>query len=164
MTTHKPPTVDPVAALRWAQSRSTQSPWLHEEVAKRMEERLQWIVQKPAAWLDWEPSRGGLQGHARVQKRYPRAQAFVYEQAPAHLVTSRNALTTPWWSPARWGNSAICFGLPAQPVPMLWANMVLHMVPDPQALIARWYQALATDGFAMFSCLGPDTLRELRAV
>ena len=47
---------------------------------------------------------------------------------------------------------------------MLWANMLLHMAADPQALIARWHQALAVDGFLMFSCLGPDTLRELRAL
>jgi malonyl-CoA O-methyltransferase len=30
--------------------------------------------------------------------------------------------------------------------------------------MARWQQALAVDGFLMFSCLGPDTLRELRGV
>jgi malonyl-CoA O-methyltransferase len=47
---------------------------------------------------------------------------------------------------------------------MLWANMQLHMAADPQALIAQWQQALEVDGFLMFSCLGPDTLRELRAV
>ena len=47
---------------------------------------------------------------------------------------------------------------------MLWANMALHMAADPQALIAQWHRALATDGFLMFSCLGPDTLRELRAL
>ena len=28
----------------------------------------------------------------------------------------------------------------------------------------QWHQALAVDGFLMFSCLGPDTLRELRAL
>ena len=38
---------------------------------------------------------------------------------------------------------------------MLWANMALHMAADPQALIAQWHRALATDGFLMFSCLGP---------
>jgi malonyl-CoA O-methyltransferase len=47
---------------------------------------------------------------------------------------------------------------------MVWANMLLHMTPDPQALIARWHQSLAVDGFLMFSCLGPDTLRELRGL
>jgi malonyl-CoA O-methyltransferase len=40
--------------------------------------------------------------------------------------------------------------------------MALHMSPDPQALIQRWHSLVQTDGFLMFSCLGPDTLRELR--
>ena len=49
------------------------------------------------------------------------------------------------------------------PAPALvWANMMLHAVVDPPALIARWHGLLAVDGFVMFSCLGPGTLRELR--
>jgi len=31
-------------------------------------------------------------------------------------------------------------------------------------LFVQWQQALAVDGYVMFSCLGPDTLRELRAL
>ena len=54
--------------------------------------------------------------------------------------------------------------VPAAPVQMLWANMALHTAADPEALIAEWHRLIAVDGFAMFSCLGPDTLRELRAV
>jgi malonyl-CoA O-methyltransferase len=45
---------------------------------------------------------------------------------------------------------------------MLWANMALHMAADPQELIAHWHHALAIGGFLMFSCLGPDTLAQLR--
>ena len=44
---------------------------------------------------------------------------------------------------------------------MLWANMALHTSDDPSALLQKWHQLLAVDGFLMFSCLGPDTLREL---
>jgi malonyl-CoA O-methyltransferase len=51
-----------------------------------------------------------------------------------------------------------------QPAGMLWANMSLHMTDQPQALLQQWHQALAVDGFLMFSCLGPDTLKELRAL
>jgi malonyl-CoA O-methyltransferase len=40
--------------------------------------------------------------------------------------------------------------------------MMLHAVADPPALFQRWHRALAIDGFVMFSCLGPGTLRELR--
>ena len=47
---------------------------------------------------------------------------------------------------------------------MLWANMALHMAAQPSELMARWHETLAVDGFLMFSCLGPDTLRELRAL
>jgi malonyl-CoA O-methyltransferase len=42
--------------------------------------------------------------------------------------------------------------------------MHLHMVADPEALLRTWHDALAVDGFLMFSCLGPDTLRELRGL
>lgn len=47
---------------------------------------------------------------------------------------------------------------------MLWANMALHEAADPQALLGEWHKALKVDGFLMFSCLGPDTARELRKV
>jgi malonyl-CoA O-methyltransferase len=47
---------------------------------------------------------------------------------------------------------------------MLWANMALHTADNPQALLQKWHQLLAVDGFLMFSCLGPDTLRELNQV
>ena len=47
---------------------------------------------------------------------------------------------------------------------LLWANMMLHAVADPAALMQRWRRALAVDGFLMFSTLGPDTLAGLRAL
>lgn len=47
---------------------------------------------------------------------------------------------------------------------MVWANMALHHEPLPLPLLKRWHGLIRTNGFLMFSCLGPDTLRELRAV
>ena len=38
------------------------------------------------------------------------------------------------------------------------------MAADPQALIAQWSKLLAPEGFLMFSCLGPDSLVELRNI
>jgi malonyl-CoA O-methyltransferase len=162
MASHIPPSIDPVAADRWAKSIAVVSPpWLHEEVARRMEERLQWIVRKPGSWLDWEPSRGGYFGHERVRRRYPDALAAVWEPIDHRVNASKSALTPAWWRFASRKRAPI-FGLPAAPVDMVWANMALHMAADPQALIGRWYDALADDGYLMFSCLGPDTLAELR--
>ena len=57
-----PPTIDPVAASHWHQTAAAESPWLHEEVASRMQQRLDWIVKPPQKWCDWEPVRRGMRG------------------------------------------------------------------------------------------------------
>jgi len=163
MATRRPPTIDPVAAERWARAAPPRSPWLHEEVGRRMEDRLQWIRREPTLWADWEPVRGGLAAHAAIARRYPHATCHAIEPDPQRAQLAARALGRPWWR--RLGGAP----LKLEPVPpgaaqMVWANMQLHMAADPQALIARWHQALATDGFLMFSCLGPDTLAELRAL
>ena len=163
MTTERPPTLDPTAAARWARLPQVRSAWLHEEVARRMEDRLQWIVTRPERWVHWEPLRGGLEAQALLAKRYPSSECFVMEDAPMSPI-ARKRMTPAWWSPARWTGPGVHFDAPAQPVQMLWANMALHMAADPQALLARWHSLLDVDGFLMFSCLGPDTLRQLRAV
>lgn len=130
-----------------------------------MQERLQWIRLAPKAWCHWEPVRGGLQAHALIGQRYPQAECIVVETVPRHAAMAREALRQPWWRPTRWRAPQIRFAQPApESVHMLWSNMALHMVADPQALFAQWLQALAVDGYLMFSCLGPDTLRELRAL
>ena len=129
-----------------------------------MEERLQWIVQKPARWVHWAPLQGGMQAQALIAKRYPESTCFVLEAGAERAQTARNLIAKPWWRPSRWSGPAVKFERPEQPVQMLWANMALHTAADPQALIADWHALLDVNGFAMFSCLGPDTLRELRAV
>ena len=139
------------------------SPWLHEEVARRMEERLQWIVKEPRHWLHWQALRGGLQGHQLLRRRYPKALCSLLQEPPATALTLRQVLAQPWWSPARWKNPPRLHA-PPEPVDLVWANMALHMAADPQALINRWYELLQTDGFLMFSCLGPDTLAEVRTL
>ncbi|MDB5878481.1 MAG: biotin synthase [Variovorax sp.] len=169
----RPPTIDATAAARWERltppavpaSDTPASPWLHEEIGRRMEDRLQWITVKPKTWADWSPLRGGLEAHALVARRYRDAPSFVIE--PDAVLAARTAATlaAPWWTARRWQGAQARFdALPEQGVDMLWANMALHMAADPQALIAAWHRRLATDGFLMFSCLGPDTVRELRGL
>ena len=163
MTADRPPTIDPVAAARWQERAPAESPWLHEEVARRMEDRLQWIRREPQAWAHWEPVRGGMAVHAAIERRYPRARCFAVEPEPHRAQAARHALAKPWWR--RIGGRTVEFvPVPQGAAQMLWANMALHLSADPQALIGQWHRALATDGFLMFSCLGPDTLRELRAL
>ena len=160
----RPPTIDPVASARWAAWPHLQSPWLHEEVGRRMEDRLQWIRLQPNRWVDWAPVSGGLQTHRLLQARYPQARCQVIEPTPAREQLARRALQAAWWK--RWFFSQPqSFEAPAPAsADMVWANMALHTSEDPNALLRQWHQLLAVDGFLMFSCLGPDTLREIAEI
>jgi malonyl-CoA O-methyltransferase len=141
------------------------SPWLHEEVARRMEERLEWINLQPQSWAHWSPVRGGLEAHELLSRRYPDAECFVVADNADRSEYVAKAIAKPWWQPARWTAKPTYFETPVDgAVQMLWANMALHMAADPQALMAQWHRALAVDGFLMFSCLGPDTLQEMRVL
>ena len=159
-----PPSLDPVACARWATWPHATSPWLNEEIGRRMEDRLQWIRLQPTSWVDWAPVSGGLQTHAKLRARYPQAQCHVVETSPEREQLARHTLQAPWWK--RWFTPTTWHvGVPqAGSVNMLWANMALHTSDNPQGLLQQWHQLLAVDGFLMFSCLGPDTLRELAEV
>ena len=162
MSDSLPPTIDPIAAARWQRIAAQASPWLHEEVGRRMQERLQWIVRSPEHWCDWEPLRGGMQAHALLRERYAQAACTVVQTQPEQLRVVQRELEAPWWQPRRWTGARQQFGLTVDAgMDMLWSNMHLHELADPQAMLARWHGALRPQGFLMFSCLGPDTLREL---
>ena len=166
-STQRPPTLDPIAVERWQRTAPGITPWLHEEVASRMLDRLQWIKLQPAVWAHWGAVRGGLQAHAALLKQYARAQCHVIESSEHRKDLARAALVPPWWKKIlrmlSGGASATRFDAPAPgSLNMLWANMALHEAADPQALLATWHRLLAVDGFVMFSSLGPDTAREVR--
>jgi malonyl-CoA O-methyltransferase len=106
-----------------------------------------------------------LQAHALLTRRYPDSECFVVETSADRLKFAIEKMVKPWWAPARWKATPLRFELPPEAgVQMVWANMLLHHAAVPQALMAQWHRALAVDGFVMFSCFGPDTLRELRGV
>jgi malonyl-CoA O-methyltransferase len=128
-----------------------------------MEDRLQWIRLQPKSWVDWAPVNGGLKAHALLRQRYPEAHVYVLEPSVQRQDKARAVLRSNWLK--RLMNQGPRFEAPAQgSADMLWANMALHTNADPQALLQQWHALLAVDGFLMFSCLGPDTLKELQAV
>ena len=162
------PTIDPIASERWSQLNHPETPWLHEEIGRRMEDRLQWIRLQPKTWVDWAPVNGGLQTHAAVRARYPKANCLALETSELRLQKAKVALTNPWWKVWQRQTVAVASlskGFPQQEAAdMVWANMALHTAVAPQSLLRAWHSLLATDGFLMFSSLGPDTLRELQPI
>ncbi|MDO8456283.1 MAG: biotin synthase [Burkholderiaceae bacterium] len=167
MPSQRPPTIAPSASEHWQRIAPAASPWLHVEVARRMEERLQWIRLQPSAWAHWGAVRGGSQIHAQLVKHYPKADCFVVEAGEKYAQEAIKFIAKPKWQLTKLLGGRPTTQLSTPPdasVNMVWANMQLHNALDPQELLAQWHQALAVDGFLMFSCLGPDTLRELRGM
>lgn len=160
--------LDPVAvdAIVRRLARQDEAPWLHREVARRMAERLVLIKRQPQIVVDWWSHLGG--GADRLAEAYPKSRRIAIEPLPSLVERDRAAARAPWWSARRWAGAAVSAQLDSEPLPegveLVWSNMMLHGVADPPALFARWQEMLAVDGFVMFSCLGPGTLRELRAL
>jgi malonyl-CoA O-methyltransferase len=159
----RPPTVDPVASARWLSAATPVVPWIHDEVGRRMVDRLTWIRRQPKRWLDWSPSLGGGVSHDLICALYPDARAVFDGPFDAPVVAQRER-RVPGWRRAmhRWTGLASGAVGGDEPVDMLWSNMGLHMTDDPGGWMRRWHDALTPDGFLMFSCLGPDTLKSVR--
>ena len=146
-------------ALRAQLRRRGPAPWLHGEVAQRMAQRLSIVKQAPADVLDWWAASGG--GRERLREACPRARIRAVE--PAGLPRDP---ASPWWgrlwrsTSSAWADDAV----PPAQAQLLWSNMMLHWAIDPTQVMQQWHRALAVEGFVMFSCFGPDTLRELRTL
>lgn len=132
--------------------------WLHGEIARRMAERLALIRQPPAHILDWaSPSGASL---ALLRQQCPQAEIVALDFHGQRLAEPGSG---GGWLQRLFSRREVAAGSGARPVgDLLWANMMLHWVDDLPQLLPRWQAALAVDGFLMFSCFGPDTLRELR--
>lgn len=131
-----------------------QAPWLHQEVARRMAERLGLLARKPLQVLDCS---GRAEGDAQVLRQaLPGAQVLV-RGAPRRAAGWRSVLGVR--PPVHFDDVA-----QAGQGQMLWSNMQLHWTPSPMATFKRWHEALAAGGLLFFSTLGPGTLQPLQVV
>ena len=147
-------------------ARADAPPWLHGEIAGRLMERLAPLRAEPARIVEWWSGSGG--GDALLRERYPRAARVAVEPDGAAFERRRARERRPWWSlGAQRSVTVVSDRADAAAIgraQLVWANMVLPFVADPPALMARWHALLEVEGVVAFSCLGPDTLRELRAL
>jgi malonyl-CoA O-methyltransferase len=144
---------------------AAEPPWLHAAVARRMAQRLPWILRQPRTVLQWWGAIGG--DDAVLAAAYPAARRVSVEPDAGTVARRAAAARAPWWSTRRWAGSAPVFVAEGDALPaaqLLWANMALHWVADPRAMLLRWKRALTDDGFLMFSTFGPATLGGLHAL
>jgi len=138
---------------------------LETEIGTRMLERLDYMRVSPQRILD--AGSGPAPQAAALAKRYPGALLLALDFS---LPMLRQARALGWLARLRGARRplAVCASLGRLPfaansVQLLWANMVLHWADDPRAALAEFQRVLAPGGLLMFSTLGLDTLKELRA-
>ena len=143
---------------------------LQREIASRMLDRLDYVKIQPACVLDVGCGTGA--SLAALGERYPRARiAGVDISEPMLRVGNRQRSRLRWLMPFLRGlKSAALLAGDAQALPLkgraaglVWSNLMLHWLPDPQAGLREMYRVLEVGGLLMFSTFGPDTLQELRA-
>lgn len=146
--------------------------FLYGEVARRMLGRLQYIRVQPQAMLD--AGCGAGDNLALLRERYAEAAYTGLDNCEALLEVARKrhapgGLSAWIGKLARRGptNAFInadlaASGLAPESLELVWSNLALHWHREPHAVLAEWRRILKVGGLAMFSCLGPATLRELR--
>jgi malonyl-CoA O-methyltransferase len=134
---------------------------IEAEVAARMLTRLDYIKLQPQRILD--AGSGPARDAMALARRYRGANLIALDFA--HAMLPRAGRLERWLGR---GTLAVCAGLnrlplPPQSVQLVWCNMALHWVSEPLAALREFERVLSPDGLLMFSTLGPDTLKELRA-
>ncbi len=146
--------------------------FLQQEVARRLEARLDMIRLSPQRILD----AGCGTGFALplLRQRYPDSALLGLDIAPAMLSQARTRLPGNSWlarlaAPFRRPEATLlCGDLEALPLrhdclDMLWSNLALQWLDQPEPVFRELRRVLRPGGLLLFSTFGPDTLKELRA-
>jgi malonyl-CoA O-methyltransferase len=141
---------------------------LVDEVGRRMFERLDMVRLPDGPILDLGCATGGWT--RRLRERYVGSEVYGIDPAQA-LAAAAQPLParSRWWRPGRRVSAtAICGPLEVMPFrpgtfSLIWSNLVLQWLGRPDVAWRELGASLRGGGLLMFSSLGPDTLREVRA-
>ncbi len=140
---------------------------LPREIARRMIERLGYIRLAPHRILD--VGCGAAETLSGLNSRYPRAEWIGVDVSERMLQSSASGARA---GALRWLRGASAhkvvgdggrLPIANDSVELLFSNLMLHWHPEPHTVFPEWKRVLKVDGLLMFSCFGPDTLKELRA-
>ena len=142
---------------------------LPREIGGRMLERLDYVKIAPQRVLDLGCGTGA--SLAALGERYPRAQLVGADFSEPMLragLAPRTRLR--WLMPFLRGAKSALVAADAAALPfaagsqgLVWSNLLLHWLADPQPALREMHRVLEVGGLLMFSTLGPETLKELRA-
>lgn len=141
---------------------------LHREVAARMLERFEVMRLDPRRILDLGCGTGSAV--EPLLRRFSGAHLVGVDLAPA--MVRRAVPVAPrwrrWLARGRAAASGVVADMSVLPFAggafaLAWSNLALHWVDDPLPALREAARVLEPGGLMMFSTLGPDTLKELRA-
>jgi len=156
--------------------------FLPREIAQRMQERLECIKLQPQWILDAGCGPGA--DLTALRDRYPQASVLGLDVSAGMARQAVGGSSEPagWqrWLPSGVRGMVRAAGggpvtgavqgdyasLPfaAGKFDLLWSNLALQWHTTPDRVFPEWQRVLKVGGLLMFSTLGPDTLRELRAL
>lgn len=133
---------------------------LHNEIRHRLMERLDLVKLIPGCVLDVGCGPGT--GARELTKRYPKARILALDYSEAMLRRARR--NAPRFGRVRGvAGDAAALPLASDSVDLVFSNMMLPWCPDLAAVFREFQRVLRPEGVLMFTSLGPDTLKELRA-
>jgi malonyl-CoA O-methyltransferase len=142
--------------------------FLLKEIATRLADRLQYMRLAPRRIVDVGCGAGFAA--ALLAARYPGAAWTGVDLSPAMLASGETARgpAARWLARLR-GRRAdrVCADAASLPFAdasfdLVFSSLMLHWHPAPHTVFAEWKRVLSVGGLLLFSCFGPDTLRELR--
>ncbi len=136
------------------------------ETGLRMAERLNFVRIAPGRVADVGCATGD--GLRELQRRFPAALPLAIDFARPMLsvVHSRASLIQRLRgrTPLLINADVRVLPLAAGSLGLVWSNLMLHWLDDPAPAFSELQRVLEVGGLLMFTMLGPDTLKELRAV
>jgi malonyl-CoA O-methyltransferase len=141
---------------------------LPREVGRRLIERLQYIRLVPHRILD--VGCGAGETCAPLVMQYPRADWIGLDISERMLKAAKKTdgmrgRAVRWLRGAsshRVAGDGGRLPIADDSVDLVFSNLMLHWHPEPHTVFPEWKRVLRADGLLMFSCFGPDTLKELR--
>lgn len=125
---------------------------LVREIEQRLVQRLDPIRFAPTSILD--VGCGAGLSHELLTQRYAQARWAGVDFSLSMLRRAAPGL--------RVGAAADALPLREGSVDLLFSNLMLHWHSDPLVVFGEWLRVIKAGGLLLFSCFGPDTLKELR--
>lgn len=129
---------------------------IYREIGLRLFSRLDYMNLDPAFILDAGCGLGDFSKD--LAQRYPKAQVIALDFSEEMI---QKAGKNPDYMKILGDMEKL--PLPSESVDMIFANQSIHDVVDTAVLFHEFHRVLKPDGALLFSCLGPDSLKELKA-